>query len=113
METYGSALMNRRTQNPTEGLAFMSARGWLVALWSGVRHGLPRVAHEPALRSRACIVLAAVFVCLDAVGVVAYVATLPDIGIRSAFSPLVNHFHEDFLFPAEQKTPPPRNGDRL
>ncbi len=57
------------------------------------------------------IVLSAVLVCLYAIGVVAYVMSLPDIGVRSAFSPNVSHFFDDFLYPEEQD--PLRPDDRI
>src|SRR5262245_21887864 len=101
MRSYCSAPMFRRflTALPWWSMRF---REFAVGSWSGLRGGMPRLLREPALRSRACIVLAAVLICAYAAGVVAHVVTLPDIGVRSAFSPEVNHFHEEFLFPPNQ-----------
>src|SRR5436305_1481415 len=61
-------------------------RSWLIALW-----------REPVVRNRALIVLAGVFVCLYGLNVIAYVLSRPDLGVRTAFSTVVNHFDEDAL----------------
>jgi transcriptional regulator with GAF, ATPase, and Fis domain len=49
-------------------------------------------------RRRLAIVAAAVLVFAYAGGVLSYVMLTPDIGVRCAFTPVVNHFNPDFLF---------------
>jgi transcriptional regulator with GAF, ATPase, and Fis domain len=44
-------------------------------------------------------------------GVLGYVLAMPEIGVRCAFSPVVNHFYEEFLYPENQE--PLREGDRI
>jgi transcriptional regulator with GAF, ATPase, and Fis domain len=63
------------------------------------------------LRVRALIILSAILVCAYAIGVLIYVMTLPDIGVRSAFAPIVNGFDRDFLYPENQS--PLKPGDRI
>src|SRR4051794_39871155 len=67
---------------------------------------------DPAVRCRAWVVCAAVFVCAYAAGVLGYVLVTPELGIRCAFTPVVNHFYDEFLYPDEQKTPL-KEGDRI
>src|SRR4051812_12913598 len=57
--------------------------------------------HDPANRCRAAIVVAAILVCGYALAVLAYVIAVPEIGIRCAFTPVVNHFYQEFLYPHE------------
>src|SRR4051794_8765458 len=71
-----------------------------VALWS-----------QPVVRRRTAIVIAAVFVGSYALGVLNYVLMTPEIGLRCAFTPVVNHFDRDFLYPRGQE--PLRDGDRI
>src|SRR4051794_25984445 len=54
---------------------------------------------DPVARRRAWIVCAAVFVCAYAVGVLGYVLLTPEIGVRCAFTPVVNHFYDEFHYP--------------
>jgi transcriptional regulator with GAF, ATPase, and Fis domain len=66
---------------------------------------------DPAARCRAWVVCATVFVCAYAVGVLGYVLMTPELGIRCAFTPVVNHFYDEFLYPDDQ--PPLRQDDRI
>jgi transcriptional regulator with GAF, ATPase, and Fis domain len=56
-------------------------------------------------------VVAAVLVCSYAAGVLGYVLATPEIGVRCAFTPVVNHFYAEFLYPPDQ--PPLQEGDRI
>jgi transcriptional regulator with GAF, ATPase, and Fis domain len=80
------------------------ALGWgrnlVLALWT-----------QPLTRRRAVILLASFLACLYAIAVLAYVLTLPEIGVRTAFTPVVNHFDEEFLYPEDQ--PRLREGDSI
>jgi transcriptional regulator with GAF, ATPase, and Fis domain len=49
-------------------------------------------------RRRLVIVAATVLVFAYAAGVLSYVMIMPDIGVRCAFTPVVNHFNEHFFF---------------
>src|SRR5438876_5074146 len=64
-----------------------------------------------AARRRAAVVVAAVFVWCYALGVLTYVLLTPEIGLRCAFTPVVNHFDEEFLYPRGQE--PLRNRDEI
>jgi transcriptional regulator with GAF, ATPase, and Fis domain len=57
------------------------------------------------------IILAAMLVCGYAAGVIGYVRSTPEIGVRCAFTPVVNYFYDNFLLPAKQE--PLRPGDRI
>jgi transcriptional regulator with GAF, ATPase, and Fis domain len=67
--------------------------------------------HEPAARRRVWVVLAAVLVCTYAAFVLGYVVVTPELGVRCAFTPVVNHFYSEFLYPDDQE--PLRAGDRI
>ena len=54
-------------------------RGWIGALAA-------ELASQPVARRRAWVVLASVLVCAYAGGVLGYVVTTPEIGVRCAFS---------------------------
>jgi transcriptional regulator with GAF, ATPase, and Fis domain len=69
------------------------------------------VAHQSLVRRRLLIILAAFLVCGYAVGVLGYVRSTPEIGVRCAFTPVVNHFYEEFLDPEDQE--PLRPGDTI
>jgi transcriptional regulator with GAF, ATPase, and Fis domain len=65
-------------------------------------------AAEGLVRQRTCrrrllIVVAAVLVCTYAVAVLGYVRAMPEIGIRTAFTPVVNGFNAEFLYPRNQE----------
>ncbi|MGH7171352.1 MAG: hypothetical protein ACRELG_13840 [Gemmataceae bacterium] len=62
-------------------------------------------------RRRLAIVAAAVLVFAYAGGVLSYVMLTPDIGVRCAFTPVVNHFNPDFLFRADLPDAEPLDGD--
>src|SRR5262245_54533510 len=87
-----------------------------VARWGRALPGQARVlgaelASQPVARRRAWVVLASVLVCAYAGGVLGYVLFTPEIGIRCAFTPVVNHFYPEFLDPPGQE--PLRPGDRV
>jgi transcriptional regulator with GAF, ATPase, and Fis domain len=80
--------------------------------WSGLLRSCgTRLLHEPPVRRRAWIVLAAFLVCGYAVWVLGYVIANPELGVRCAFTPVVNHFYSAFLYPQFQS--PLREGDRI
>ena len=64
---------------------------------------------QPAARRRLFIVVAAMLVCSYALGVLGYVIATPEIGVRCAFTPIVNHFYPQFLDPPDQE--PIHEGD--
>jgi transcriptional regulator with GAF, ATPase, and Fis domain len=66
---------------------------------------------ESRTRRRAWIILAAVLVCGYAAGVLGYVVVTPEVGIRCAFTPVVNRFYAEFLYPDDQE--PLCAGDRI
>jgi transcriptional regulator with GAF, ATPase, and Fis domain len=76
-----------------------------------LRSALSALASQPVARRRAWVVLASVLVCAYAAGVLGYVLTTPEIGIRCAFAPVVNHFYPEFLDPPRQS--PLRPGDQI
>src|SRR4051794_24026745 len=91
----------------------MTAANETPTCWRERLGGLGRLLwRDPAVRCRAWVVCAAVFVCAYAGGVLGYVLVTPELGIRCAFTPVVNHFYDEFLSPDEQKTPL-REGDRV
>jgi len=62
-------------------------------------------------RRRLAIVAAAVLVFAYAGGVLSYVMLMPDIGVRCAFTPVVNQFNPDFLFREGSPDAQPLDGD--
>ncbi len=65
-------------------------------------------------RHRLAIVAATVLVFAYAGGVISYVMMMPDIGVRCAFTPVVNHFNERFYFePASRNAKPPSGDDKI
>src|ERR671939_1307300 len=62
-------------------------------------------------RRRLLIGVVAFLACAYALGVFGYVLSTPEIGVRCAFTPVVNHFYQEFLYPEEQA--PLREGDRI
>jgi transcriptional regulator with GAF, ATPase, and Fis domain len=64
---------------------------------------------EPIARRRAWIIVAAFLVGSYALGVLGYVLATPEIGVRCAFTPIVNYFYPEFLYPPGQE--PLREGD--
>jgi transcriptional regulator with GAF, ATPase, and Fis domain len=63
---------------------------------------------------RLAIVVATVLVFAYAGGVLSYVMLMPDIGVRCAFTPVVNQFNEGFFFaPASPNAKPPSGDDEI
>jgi transcriptional regulator with GAF, ATPase, and Fis domain len=72
--------------------------------WRGRARALGHsLLRDPITRRRAWIVVAALLVGSYAVGVFGYVLATPEIGIRCAFSPVVNRFFPEFLYPRQQE----------
>jgi hypothetical protein len=67
--------------------------------------------HDPITRRRAGIIVAALLVCAYALAVLGYVLATPEIGVRCAFTPVVNHFYTGFLYPEKQE--PLQEGDLI
>jgi transcriptional regulator with GAF, ATPase, and Fis domain len=63
---------------------------------------VPALLRQPVARRRLVLFLAALFVCANAVAVLGYVLVTPDIGVRCAFSRVVNDFSPTFLEPNDQ-----------
>jgi transcriptional regulator with GAF, ATPase, and Fis domain len=77
-----------------------------------VAAGLADLGRRPTCRQRTWVVAATLLVSGYAAWVMLYVLTTPELGFRCAFTPVVNHFHEEgFLFPRNQE--PLREGDRI
>jgi transcriptional regulator with GAF, ATPase, and Fis domain len=55
------------------------------------------VLRQPVARRRLSILVAAALVCLYAVGVLGYVLSIPDIGLRCAFSPVVRRAYDGYF----------------
>src|SRR5262249_48899035 len=88
-----------------------SAAQRLAAAWKALRHGGADVLRQPTGRRRALILVAAVLVSAYALGVHCYVLLTPDIGVRCAFTPVVNTFFPEYLCPDGQD--PLQAGDRI
>jgi transcriptional regulator with GAF, ATPase, and Fis domain len=73
--------------------------------------GIQRLTRERVLRRRFLIVLAAFLLCGYAIGVIGYVRSTPELGIRTAFTPVVNRFYPEFLYPSDQE--PLEIGDKI
>src|SRR5262249_19285608 len=88
--------------------------GWFQprAALAGLRALADSVFHQPAVRSRCWIILATFLVLGYAVGVLSYALVTPEIGIRCAFTPEVNYFYPEFLYP-RQGQDPLRSGDKI
>ncbi|MFO0929761.1 MAG: hypothetical protein U0736_22515 [Gemmataceae bacterium] len=67
--------------------------------------------HQPHARRRAWIIVASLLVCAYSFGVLVYVVASPEIGIRCAFTPVVNQFYAEYAFPDGQVLL--RDGDRI
>ncbi|HZY86745.1 MAG TPA: hypothetical protein VFE78_18065, partial [Gemmataceae bacterium] len=99
--------------NTTQGWA-----GRLSDLWSTLRALPSALLRQRVARRRLWIVVAAFLVCGYAAGVLGYVLGRPEIGIRCAFTPVVNHFYPEFLYPEGQSPLPEgqtplQEGDRI
>jgi len=88
-----------------------SLRQRLTAFGSLLRNLGGDLLRQPTLRRRALILVAAVLVCVYALGVHFYVLLTPEIGVRCAFSCVVNHFYPEYLCPEGQE--PLRFGDEI
>lgn len=91
--------MDRNTNTPTRS----KKSSWLNASGRWLRQHIALVFTDSDIRRKSCIILAAAFVCVYAIGVVVYTRSRPDVGIRSAFTTVVNRFDESFLFPENQQ----------
>ena len=93
-----------------------NALAFLRKVGTGALRGLRRASEilwrQPAARRRLFIVAAALLVCTYALGVLGYVIATPEIGVRCAFSLVVNHFYPEFLDPPDQADPI-REGDTI
>lgn len=67
------------------------------AIWQGVRSCWSWVS-EPAHRRHLLIVTVAILVCAYAAAVLGHVVLTPDLGIRCAFTTVVNQFDPVFLY---------------
>jgi len=67
---------------------------------------------QPIARRRFAVIVAAVFVWCYALGVLSYVLLTPEIGVRCAFTRVVNRFDPDFLAPRDQRSQL-REGDEI
>src|SRR5437660_9467184 len=70
---------------------WLQVRAWLAEAPTLFVQGL-----RLAISRRGLLVLAAVLSCLYAVQVLWYVQSIPDLGLRSAFSPTLRHVHPGF-----------------
>jgi transcriptional regulator with GAF, ATPase, and Fis domain len=89
----------------------LNARSSLVAGLTQQLRAIIAVFATRAARRRLAIVAASVFVIGYAVAVFGYVVLTPEIGVRCAFSPTVDHFDSNFLYPRDQE--PLRDGDEI
>jgi transcriptional regulator with GAF, ATPase, and Fis domain len=95
--------------------AFRTLRDLVVSRDGPLVHGADRSRSFSDLfrtsvgRRRLLILVAAVLVLAYAGGVLGYVLTTPEIGTRTAFTPVVNQFHAEFLYPEDQE--PLQQGD--
>src|SRR5436305_7328997 len=67
------------------------------------RNALAWLFHSSAGRSLLFIVGSGVLVCAYALGVICYVLSVPDIGVRCTFTSEVDHFFPEFLYPTGQE----------
>jgi transcriptional regulator with GAF, ATPase, and Fis domain len=71
----------------------------VAKLLSRLPPAIKAIFKQRTARRRFAIIVSAVAACAYAVGVLAYVMVTPDIGVRCAFTPVVNHFDRSFLYP--------------
>src|SRR6266542_3809128 len=71
--------------------------------WRVIRNALAWLFRSSAGRSHLFIVGSGVLVCAYALGVICCVLSVPDIGVRCTFTPEVDHFFPEFLYPEEQE----------
>jgi transcriptional regulator with GAF, ATPase, and Fis domain len=75
-----------------------------IKSWSvRVASSIDRVFQQKIVRRRLAIIVAALLVCSYALGVLCYVMLTPEIGVRCIFSPVVNHFSNEFLYSKNQE----------
>jgi transcriptional regulator with GAF, ATPase, and Fis domain len=89
-----------------------SGRLRFAHLGGALRALLTALLSQRVARRRLGVVVAAVLVCAYAAGVLGYVLARPEVGIRCAFTPVVNHFYPEFLYPEKGQTPL-QEGDRI
>src|SRR5438270_8813696 len=82
---------------------------WAAGLPTGLARKMAAV-REPIGRRHLLIVTAAVLLCLYALGVFWYVLSIPDIGLRCAFTPVVNRAYSSFIFSRPGQPVPPLTG---
>ena len=87
--------------------AYLLVRHLAVGSWESVRS----LTQQRTGRHHLAIIAAAVVVFGYALSVLGYVMFTPEIGIRCAFTPVVNHFYKEFLYPTDQEPLCP--GDRI
>jgi transcriptional regulator with GAF, ATPase, and Fis domain len=86
-------------------------RDGLVSLWQGMLRLPGMIVRQKVVRRRLWVVLATFLVGSYALWVLGYVLATPEIGVRCAFTPVVNYFYSEFLYPENQA--PLREGDRI
>ncbi len=86
------------------------SRSWSARLFPALSL-LRMLSRHKIARRRLAVVAATVLVFAYAGGVLSYVMTTPDIGVRCAFTPVVNHFNRDFLFPTDSLEAEPLGDD--
>ncbi len=78
--------------------ASTSPQSWLLGVG-------PRLAfalwHDPRARRQAGITLVSLLVCSYSIFVLTYALSTPELGVRCAFTPVVNHFYPEFLYPQD------------
>src|SRR5207244_288571 len=83
--------------------------GWAVRGLECLRSLALALWREPVARRRAWVVVAAVLVCAYAAGVLVFVVSTPEVGIRCAFTTVVNNFYPAFLYPEDQDSLQPED----
>src|SRR4051812_44001089 len=66
---------------------------------------------DPRARRQAAIALVSLLACAYSISVLTYVLSTPELGVRCAFTPVVNHFYAEFLYPDGQVAL--KEGDRI
>src|SRR5207237_2351739 len=75
------------------------ARAVTVVVRSTMSSLRDEILRHPGGRRRLLIVTATVLVLTYAAGVLTYVVTTPEIGVRTAFTTAVNRFYPEFAYP--------------
>ncbi len=70
--------------------------------WRWLKAAGAALCRQPSARRRLFIVVAALLVSTYALAVLGYVIATPEIGVRCAFTQVVNHFYPQFLDPPKQ-----------